>query len=968
MCAADDRKRRIQEILDSVWQCAPVERPEALARACDGDAELMAEVEALMASHEEPETVFEGAMETRLGVTLETSIGDGLSSEDDAEADRGVDGRVFGPYRLIRELGRGGQAVVFLAEDTRLKRRVALKVISGAGWLLSEEARQRFVREGAAAARLDHPGICAIYEVGEQAGMPYIVMRYVEGETLAEKLAKLRAEGQAAQGASASQPATRHDLHAAMELIEKIARALEVAHEAGILHRDVKPANVMVTEGGEPVILDFGLARDESGEEETLTRTGGVLGTPAYMAPEQVRGETREVGRHTDVFALGAMLYEVVTLDRPFMASTIDAIYRAIREEDPPDPRRLNPNISEDLRVVILTALEKDPKRRYATAGALAEDLLAVREDRPITARAAGPLDQAAKFVRRNRGLVVSAAIVFVVLVLGIIATTLGMLRAKEAEGVSDRRRREAEEALADSEAAVAFFGQLVKRGSKLAHGGRELTFREALDEVAPHLEEEIGDRPRVLATLNRIIGEDYVLLGDIEQGMRHLREAVRLRRELFGPHHAKTLEALYILGFSAVRVQALDEAEEVLAAAVAGLEVNAAVDPGLSSRIHSQFGQCAMLKGRLAEAEKSIRRGLEIYQATEQDDVILADLKSSLAAILRRFERYEEGEKLLREALVAMRREFGEGSNQVATLLNNLATNLKNQGRLEDSLPIYEESLATMRRLFGETHGQILIVESNYARTLSALNRHEAALKALEASVARHRSVLGEDDRRIAFPLSGLADQLEQVGRFKESEAAWREVLARFEKAHGPDDTRVADSQVALALVLLQTGRAKEAAPLIAAGLKTQAATFGKDSGRAYRARLAKIAIARLEGGIDEAESLAAELEDISRRHPFQRGSFLFEKALLARDAGRRVEAIRIFEEALELLGAPQTGIEELLARLSHELVLCLLAEKRDADARRLFDKVADVLIARLGAAHYLSRELETLRPRFPN
>jgi len=313
------------------------------------------------------------------------------------EADR------IGDFRLLRLLGEGGMGVVYLAEQESLGRRVALKLIRSE-FLRVPRARERFQREALAASRLDHPGICPVYEVGEADGAPYIAMRYVEGETLAGKIAGARTTSIRAgkESPSSGAPSSREEVFSSVRLIEDTARAIHAAHEQGLIHRDVKPGNIMVTGDGRPVVLDFGLARDDLVEDRSITRTGDPLGTPAYMSPEQVSGDRARLDRRTDVYSLGVTLYESLTLETPFRAPTREGLYREILTRDPMDPRRLNPALPRDLEVVLETALEKEPDRRYATALALADDLKAVREGRPVAAKPISAFGRGLRWARRE--------------------------------------------------------------------------------------------------------------------------------------------------------------------------------------------------------------------------------------------------------------------------------------------------------------------------------------------------------------------------------------------------------------------------------------------------------------------------------------------------------------------------------------------------------------------------------------
>jgi formylglycine-generating enzyme required for sulfatase activity len=307
-------------------------------------------------------------------------------------AEGAADASEFGPYRLLREIGRGGQAIVYLAEDRRFGRRAAVKVIENGGPFF-EAAANRLRREAAIVARLDHPALCAVFDVGFSRGRGYVAMRYVEGETYAARL-KRRAADPA--------PPSRAEIRAAATFVASAARALHAAHEAGVVHRDVKPGNLMVGPDGAPVVLDFGLAHDASSEGATLTATGDVFGTPAYMSPEQAAGAAGAPDRRLDVWALGVVLYEAVALRRPFEEPTRAALMDAIRNREPTAVRRRNPAVGRDLAVVVETALAKEPARRYATAADLAEDLERALRGEPVRARRVGPLGRAWRFARRN--------------------------------------------------------------------------------------------------------------------------------------------------------------------------------------------------------------------------------------------------------------------------------------------------------------------------------------------------------------------------------------------------------------------------------------------------------------------------------------------------------------------------------------------------------------------------------------
>src|SRR5438128_2433026 len=297
----------------------------------------------------------------------------------------------FGDDKLLEEIGRGGQGVVYRAHQKSLNRTVALKVI-GLGQWATKTHLKRFRLEAEAAASLEHPGIVPIHEVGERDGSCYFSMKFVEGGQL-DEVAK-------------RQPIP---IRQAVELIAKVARTVHYAHEHGILHRDIKPGNILLDQKDEPHLTDFGLARLVE-TESTVTRTMEVLGTPSYMAPEQAVGNNAAVGSATDVYGIGAVLYQLLTGHPPFAGGTTYETIKLLLDTEPRQPRLLNPKIDRDLSTICFKCLEKDPKRRYASALALAEDLEHWLKHEPILARHTGIFTRGKKWLRRNPKLIATGA------------------------------------------------------------------------------------------------------------------------------------------------------------------------------------------------------------------------------------------------------------------------------------------------------------------------------------------------------------------------------------------------------------------------------------------------------------------------------------------------------------------------------------------------------------------------------
>lgn len=468
----------------------------------------------------------------------------------------------IGKYRLEQILGRGGQGIVFRARDEALGRTVALKVLNGLG-PLSERDLARFQREAELAARVDHPVLCPVYESGTEDGVPYLVMRFVEGRTLSQRArergtdqerptlveftdAATDVEGMAAPssaiGDTTAPPTSRDLIHDSVRVVELVARGLHAAHEAGIVHRDVKPANIMVSDDGSPVLLDFGLARDLGGTAATLTQSGDVFGTPAYMSPEQIRGLRVGADGRIDVWGLGATLYECVTGALPFREATREALFQAILRKDPAHARSVNPSVGKDLSAVLAMALEKDLGRRYATAEAFADDLRNVLTGRPVSARRPGPLERVRRWYVRRPAFASAVTLALLFLVGGLITTLIQKERADTQAARAEAALGEYER-LADArrldELIRAADGRLWPASSDKVEEIKEwLDDARALAARLPGHEAALADlraraRPapaRSLAAAQRVLWpERMAAVDDLDARIEHLEKTLRV-------------------------------------------------------------------------------------------------------------------------------------------------------------------------------------------------------------------------------------------------------------------------------------------------------------------------------------------------------------------------------------------------------------------------------------------------------
>ena len=393
---------------------------------------------------------------------LDAPDGDGLA--------HGVAVRYFGDYEVRRELGRGGMSVVYEARQVSLNRPVALKLVR-AGLLAGADELRRFQNEAEAVALLDHPGIVPVYEVGEHAGQRYFTMKLVPGGSLVPLL-----------------PRYGDDPRASARLVAEAAAAVAHAHARGILHRDLKPANILIDAEGHPHVTDFGLAKRVESDAD-LTQSGALLGTPAYMSPEQAAGRRGGITTAADVYGLGAVLYALLTGKAPFGGDSVVETLDAVRHHQPEPPTKLNGRVPRDLETIGLKCLEKDPRRRYPTAQALADDLRAWLVGEPIAARPAGVLERAAKWARRKPALATAYGLAVAVLLLSAFGGGLAYLwlKAERARGEAVTARDGAAQAraTAERERAAAVMARDGEVKARRAAERDRATAMEARDELA---------------------------------------------------------------------------------------------------------------------------------------------------------------------------------------------------------------------------------------------------------------------------------------------------------------------------------------------------------------------------------------------------------------------------------------------------------------------------------------------------
>jgi serine/threonine protein kinase len=661
----------------------------------------------------------------------------------------------FPSYELLGIIGRGGMGVVYKARSTRLGRVVAIKTITELDPAQPDQSA-RFQDEAQAAARLQHPNIIALYEIGEHQGRPYLVQEFVDGGDLRKLLA--------------SKPM---EVRRAAELLEILARAVHAAHAAGIVHRDLKPGNILLTAHGVPKVADFGLAK-LLGSDFGRTRSGQVLGTPSYMAPEQADGRTREVGPRSDVYALGASLYEMLTGRPPFLGNSQLETLRLVCATEPVAPRRLRPDIPIDLETICLKCLDKDPRKRYESADALADELRRFLDHRPITARPVGPTGRLWRWSRRNPWVAGLSASVAAALIVGILVSTVLMIRATRAERMANaaaetaRKERDRAEEQAKIAMAVNTFlnRDLLAQASAYsqftlkAQPDPDLKVRTALERAAAQIGHRFAGQPLVEASIRKTIGEAYLELGLYPQAQPHLMRALELHRRARGDHDPDTLVAMRSLGALYLADGKFDEARSFLIPAQKGLlRTRGGDDPETLAAMHALAELDVNQEVNLPEAAALMSHVQDALVRTRgAHDHETLGATNSLAMVLLALGKSDDAERLLQRVVADLRAQLTADHPLTLTVMYNLAQIYDEGGNKQAAEQLWNDVLSRQRKVLGNGHPHTLLTITKLAFLCMQQSKlHESEPLFIEA-VNGCRAALDRNHQTAAAALGGLA------------------------------------------------------------------------------------------------------------------------------------------------------------------------------------------------------------------
>jgi serine/threonine protein kinase/tetratricopeptide (TPR) repeat protein len=815
---------------------APEARRAYLASVCGDEQGLRARVEALLRIHDESQSFLcppaEGSqpLATRLA-------GEGL-------------GAFIGSYKLLEQIGEGAFGVVYIAEQRHpVCRKVALKVLKPG--MDTRQVVARFEAERQALALMDHANIARVFDGGETAsGRPYFVMELVRGVPVTDFC-------------DASHLTVRQRL----ELFVSLCQAVQHAHQKGVIHRDLKPSNVLVTlHQGAPVVkvIDFGVAKaigQKLTDKTLFTGFAQMVGTPLYMSPEQAEMSGLDIDTRADIYAMGVLLYELLTGSTPFDKERLhtvafDELRRIIRQEEPPrpstristladgaatvsanrgsDPKRLSRLVRGELDWIVMKCLEKDRNRRYETADGLARDVNRYLADEPVEASPPSTAYRLKKFLRRHKGPVLAASIIVLLLVGGIAGTAAGLKLA------SDRLAQvQAEKDRADEETAIAkavddflqkdLLGQADVGNQPGGARDRNVTVRELLDRAAERLETRFRGQERTEAAIRLTLGRAYRELGEYPQARKHLERSLALREERLGPTHLDTLESMYQVASVYDHLRDYDKAERLFQQVLEARRPQLGADHPDTLQVVNEIGLLYEERGWYDKAEPLLLSTLEARRATLGDEHIdTLESVQSLARLYWSRSQFQRAETLFKQARDGRRAQLGPDHPLTLESMQNLASLYLGWQRYDEAEPLFGQVLEIRRARFGPDHHRTLGTMGELALLYQLRGQFEKAEPLHKQVLAGYRAKLDPDHPDLLRGVQNLAMCYLLAAQYDKAEPLYQEVLKAQRAKQGAEHPDTIGTMTNLAILYRDRGQYGKAEPLFREALVGARKTFG--------------------------------------------------------------------------------------------------------------------------------------------
>jgi serine/threonine protein kinase/tetratricopeptide (TPR) repeat protein len=750
--------------LHAVGLASPADRAAYLEEVCRDNPRLRRDLDALLAAHD------------RLGADPPPN-GPELSRTIDAPTSERP-GTIIGPYKLLEQVGEGGMGTVWMAQQTEpVRRLVAVKLIKAG--MDSAQVIARFEAERQALALMDHPNIARVLEAGTtDSGRPYFVMDLVKGI-----------------------PITRYcDEHhltprQRLELFIPVCQAIQHAHQKGIVHRDLKPSNVLVAPyDGNPVVkvIDFGVAKaagQQLTERTLVTGFGAIVGTLEYMSPEQAELNNHDIDTRSDIYALGVLLYELLTGTPPFSRKELEKagmmeMLRVIREEEPSrpstklstaqglptlaanrgtEPAKLARLVRGELDWIVMKALEKDRNRRYETANGFARDIQRYLADEPVEACPPSAGYKLRKFARKNRKALVTAGAFLFLLGVAALVSTWQAFRALAAAAAEKEAKETAQARQGETEAVLDFvenniFGAAKPEGD--GGLGRDVNLRKAVEAAVPFIANRFADQPLIEARLRMMLGISFSQLGEDRIAADQCDAARSLYTRHLGPDHPDTLRSVSRLAACYTMLGRLEEALQLLEETLARQKVRPGPHHAQTLWTMNALGRCYFRLGRQSDAMKLCEETLALRKAyLGPYDLDTLGSMHNLAVSYCMLGRQADAAKMSEEALALVQTKFGSENTLAAWCMNELALSYYFLGRLDEGLKLEKQALALRKANLGPDHPLTLMVMHSLANSYYfVFGRHADALKLCEETLTRAQAKLGDDHPQTLYSMSSLA------------------------------------------------------------------------------------------------------------------------------------------------------------------------------------------------------------------